>query len=182
VRSARSVQQFERNLREEQDSAYERSLTQDRERARQRREAEAAAAEKEREEREKAETVAAQAEKRSQWKQWRAKSIAPEPSLESKDIVRIALKMPEAARITRRFASDASIEELYAFVECYDVLQEGAAGDVTRPEKYDHKYDFRLVSVMPRAVYAAEGGTIGEKVGKSGNLIVERTKDDEDEE
>ncbi|MBE7180322.1 MAG: hypothetical protein INR71_03775 [Terriglobus roseus] len=39
------------------------------------------------------------------------------------------------------------------------------------------------MSPMPRQVYDVEGGgTIREKVGRSGNLIVEKVVDDEDEE
>ena len=83
--------------------------------------------------------------------------------------------MPEAARITRRFCGSADIEELYAFVECYELVKDGAdVGDFSIPEDYEHKYDFRLVSTLPRVVYdPEEGRTIIESVGKNGNLIVE---------
>lgn len=184
VRETRNAQNFERTLREEQDSAYERSLAQDRERARLRREAEAAAAEQERLQKEAAKAAALLAEKKQQWRRWRATTINPEPSADSKGIVRIALKMPEAARIIRRFPADAGIEELYAFVECYDLIMNGAATLITdKPEDYEHKYDFQLVSTLPRVVYAVdESGTIEEKVGKSGNLIVEPIGDDDDDE
>jgi FAS-associated factor 2 len=183
VRAARSAQNFERTLREEQDSAYERSLAQDRERARLKREAEAAAAEQEKRQLEQAEAAANLAAKRNQWRQWRAKSVLSEPGPDSKDIVRIALKMPEAARIMRKFPADAGIEELYAFVECYGFIKDGAEIEsVPKPEGYEHRFDFRLVSTLPRVVYdPEEGGTIAERVGKSGNLIVEPIKDDEEE-
>lgn len=183
VRETRNAQNFERTLRQEQDSAYERSLAQDRERARLRREAEATAAEQEKREKEAAEAAANLAEKRQQWKHWRAATISSEPAADSKDVVRIALKMPEAARIMRRFSAGASIEELYAFVECYDLIKDGAVLEgTTKPERYEHQYDFQLVSTLPRVVYSlSEGGTIGARVGKSGNLIVEPTTADEDE-
>jgi FAS-associated factor 2 len=95
--------------------------------------------------------------------------------------------MPNADRVVRRFATDALIEELYAFVECYDVLQSGeTTGAAQEPEGFDHTYDFQLVSPMPREVYDVKaGGTIRERIGRSGNLIVERTSvesDDEEEE
>lgn len=183
VRETRNAQNFERTLRQEQDSAYERSLAQDRERARLRREAEAAAEEQARREKEQAEAAATLAAKKKQWRQWRAKSIAPEPSPDAKDVVRIALKMPEAARVMRRFAADAAIEELYAFVDCYDLEDGTSAGEVSKPDAYEHEFDFRLVSTLPRVVYDPEsGGTIGERVGRSGNLIVEPIADGENEE
>ncbi|KAL3422742.1 ubx domain protein [Phlyctema vagabunda] len=183
VRAARSAQQFERTLRDEQNSAYERSLAQDRERARLRREAEEEAAAVEKRAAEEAAAAERLKEQQIQWKSWRAQKIMPEPSLETPGVVRIALKMPEAARVMRRFKGDASIEELYAFVECYDLVKDGSAAEgASKPEGYDHKYDFRLVSTLPRVVYSTEeGGTIAEKVGKSGNLIVEPITDDEDE-
>ena len=184
VRETRDAHNFERMLRQEQDSAYERSLAQDRERARLRREAEAAAAEQARREKEQAEAAASLAGKKKQWRQWRAMRIAPEPSADAKDVVRIALKMPEAARVMRRFPAAATIEELYAFVDCYDLVGGGeSAQGPSKPDSYEHEFDFRLVSTLPRVVYDPEsGGTIGERVGRSGNLIVEPITDGEDEE
>jgi FAS-associated factor 2 len=69
-------------------------------------------------------------------------------------------------------------------VECYDFIKDGSViEDVAKPEGYEHKFEFQLVATLPRVVYGAEeGGTIGERVGKSGNLIVEPITEDEDEE
>jgi FAS-associated factor 2 len=181
VRSARSAQQFERSLRQEQDSAYERSLAQDRERARQRREAEAAAAAEEKKAAEAAAAAESYAAKLDQWKRWRAAHIDPEPGSEAPNTVRIGLRMPESAeRVTRKFGADASIEELYAFVECYETLKQGSSSEkVSKPEDFEHRYGFRLVTPMPRTVYGLEeGGTIGQRIGKSGNLIVEPILED----
>lgn len=186
VRATRAEQQAARTLREEQDSAYQRSLAQDRERARQRREAEAA---RQRAEQAAAEKKAAE-EKRAQdlqqWKQWRAQSLRSEPGPDVKDAVRVSILLPSGERVIRRFAADASIEELYAFVECYEVLQaageSGGVSNVQEPEGFEHKYGFRLVSPMPRAVYEVEaGGTVRERIGRGGNILVEPI-DDEDEE
>ncbi|KAM5470812.1 UBX domain-containing protein 10 [Microsporum audouinii] len=188
VRSTRAEQQASRTLRQEQDSAYERSLAQDRERARQRREAEA---ERERQEREAREQQAA-AEKYArdllQWKQWRAQSIPPEPPADSKDAIRVSLRLTSGERVIRRFSGDAEIEEVYAFVECYDILHPSEeedktdTSDVTEPENFEHKYGFRLVSPMPRAVYELEaGGTVKERIGRGVNLLVESIEDDDDD-
>jgi FAS-associated factor 2 len=184
VRETRNAQNFERTIRQEQDSAYERSLAQDRERARLKKEAEAAAAEHEKRQQEEAEAAELLAAKRQQWRRWRATTISAEPSADAKDIVRIALKMPEAARIMRRFPADAGIEELYAFVECYDLIKYGAVNEeAAKPDGYEHSFEFQLVSTLPRVVYSPEvGGSIGERVGKSGNLIVEPITVDDDEE
>ena len=76
------------------------------------------------------------------------------------------------------------IEELYAFVECYDVLQdaEQMATGGEKPEGFEHKYGFQLVSPMPRTVYEVEaGGSIRDKIGRGGNLLVETIDDDDNE-
>lgn len=183
IRSTRAEQQASRSLREEQDSAYERSLAIDRERARQRREAEEV---RQREEREASERLAAE-EKRLQdlqkWKQWRAQFIPSEPGADVKDAVRVSIRLTSGERVIRKFAPAANLEELYAFVECYDVFQETQGGAaVQEPEGFEHKYGFRLVSPMPRVVYEADaGGTIRDKIGRGGNLLVEPIDDDDED-
>ncbi len=183
VRATRNEQQATRNLREEQNSAYERSLAQDRERARQRREAEAAQARTEREARAKADAEEQEVQKVAQWKRWRAHSISSEPGPSVKDVTRVSIRLTSGERVIRKFAENAKMEELYAFVECYDVLKEG--GDLSpalEPTGYTHDYKFRLVSPMPRVVYDIQGGgTVGSKLGRSGNLIVEPISDEDDE-
>ncbi|CAA9960876.1 UBX domain containing protein [Pyrenophora teres f. maculata] len=184
VRSQRAEQQATRNIREQQNSAYERSLAADREKARKKKEEAERKAREEKEALEREQAIERYAQNLAQWRKWRAASIRPEPGAEEKDIVRISLRMPNADRVVRKFAANAHIEELYAFVECYDVLQSEDAGnaDVKEPENFDHEYKFQLVSPMPREIYELKaGGTIKERIGRSGNLIVERTDLEEDE-
>lgn len=189
ARSERAAQQLARNLRTEQDSAYERSLARDRERARLKREAEAAAAAAERKAQEETEAAERLERDRQQWRRWRATTIRPEPDAAAKDAVRLALNMPEssgAGRVIRKFGKEATFEELYAFVECYDLLQGPPDEEkATKPDDYAHKYAFRIASVMPRETFEpSEDVTIAEKMGRGGNLIVEETghaSDDEEE-
>ncbi|KAK4200165.1 hypothetical protein QBC40DRAFT_74033 [Triangularia verruculosa] len=183
VRAERAAQEHARNLRNEQDSAYERSLARDRERARQKREAEAAAAAAEKRALEEAEKAARQEELRRQWRKWRATTLAPEP--EAKDAVRLALNMPASAgggRIIRRFASTTTLEELYAFVECYDLLQEQYLDEkLSEPESYEHKYGFQIASMLPReTLEPSKIITIGQKMGRGGSLVVEDLIDEDD--
>ncbi|KAI1633439.1 hypothetical protein F4809DRAFT_623292 [Biscogniauxia mediterranea] len=183
VRAERAAQEVARNLRTEQDSAYERSLAIDRERARQRREAEAAAAAAEKQAQEEAKAAELRAQQKEQWRRWRATTLKAEPEASAKDVVRLALKMPEASgagRIVRRFASDTTVEELYAFVECYDLLGDDNGSSLelsektSEPEGYEHEYGFRIASLMPRIVYEPDkAATLAAKVGRSGNLLVE---------
>ncbi|KAK5635699.1 hypothetical protein RRF57_011411 [Xylaria bambusicola] len=203
VRAERTAQQVARNLRTEQDDAYERSLARDRERARQRKEAEAAAAETERRAQEEAEAAERREHQRQQWRRWRATTIKPEPDADAnpKDVVRLALMMPVVGRIVRRFSVTTTVEELYAFVECYDMLttnpelngedekredEDGQNDDdvdlpAEKPEGYIHEYGFRIASPMPRVVYEPdEKATLSERIGRSGNLIVEPNTDESD--
>ncbi|KXX77212.1 UBX domain-containing protein 10 [Madurella mycetomatis] len=186
VRAERAAQEVARNLRSQQDSAYERSLALDRERARQKREAAAAAAAAEKRAQEEAEAAARSEELRQQWRRWRATTIAPEPDTGVKDAVRLALNMPAssgAGRVVRRFGSQTTLEELYAFVECYDLLNAGSQGEkAEKPESYEHKYAFRIASVMPRETFEPNETAIGEKMGRGGSLVVEEISPDDEEE
>ena len=193
IRRQRQEQQASRSLRQEQEGAYERSLAQDREKVRKRREKEVEREKADREERERAERKANAARLLDEWRRWRGRSIPSEPGSEVKDAVRISLRLPSGERLVRKFRAEAELEELYAFVECYDLYHAADAKDglsekeVQAPDGYEHEYKFRLVSPMPREVYDLEkGGRIRERIGKSGNLIVERilgegNEDDEED-
>ncbi|KAL8718346.1 MAG: hypothetical protein Q9225_004506 [Loekoesia sp. 1 TL-2023] len=182
ARASRNEQQATRNLREEQNSAYERSLAQDRERARQRREEADARLQAEREAAARTEAVERGVRNLEQWKLWRAQSIPPEPTTSAEEVTRVSIRMTFGERVVRKFRADADMEELYAFVECYDILSSAqTSSKVAEPTSYEHVYRFRLVSPMPRTVYNLAGGdTIGSKIGRNGNLLVEPI-DDEDE-
>lgn len=183
VRATRAEQDATRTLRHEQNSAYERSLTQDRERARQRREAEA---ERQKEEQEaKAVADAEEIDRRNleQWRIWRAQSITPEPESDTKNVTRVSIRMTSGERVVRKFASSSTMEELYAYVECYDILQSPnpPLQPISEPQNYAHEYQFQLVSPMPRAVYSLDSpDTVGSTIGRSANLIVEPISPDED--
>jgi FAS-associated factor 2 len=178
VRNQRAEQQATRNIREQQNTAYERSLAADREKARKKKEEAERQAREEKEALQRQHDAELYAENLQQWRKWRAHSIPPEPPAENKDIVRISLRMPDAERVVRRFPADADIEVLYAFVECYDILSSPSESEeyVNEPKDFKHEYKFQLVSPMPREVFEIQtGGTIGQRIGRSGNLIVERT-------
>ncbi|RKF53427.1 UBX domain-containing protein 10 [Golovinomyces cichoracearum] len=177
ARANRSAKDFERNLRQEQNSAYERSLARDKERARLKREVEAAAADAKNREIAQKEAAALLESKKLQWRQWRASRFNSEPDVNEDGVVRIALKMPEqfgASRILRKFRASDKMEEIYAFVECYEFLKDEKREEVSKPSDYDHQYQFLLVQSLPRVVYQADDeGSIGKNIGKTGNLIVE---------
>ncbi|KAN0079509.1 hypothetical protein V8E54_004723 [Elaphomyces granulatus] len=186
VRSRRTEQEVSRNLREEQDSAYERSLAQDRERARQQRETEAARQQAEQEEAERKAAAEKYAGNVLQWKEWRAWSLLNEPGPNDRDAIRISIRLTSGERVIRRFTADADIEEVYAFVECYDILQGAVELDhssvLQKPEGFEHKYGFQLVSPVPRVIYdIGSGGSIRERIGRGVNLVVEPIDEEENE-
>lgn len=179
IRSRRAAEAADRNIRDEQNRAYEASLARDAERARRRREEEAERARVEKEEKEKQEAAELLATRVEAWKKWRARSVRPEPEA-SVPAARLSLVMLDGSRVLRRFAFADSVEDVYAFVEC-DGVEPGS--ETAPPEKYTHEYGFRLVTRMPRSVYQAEKGkTVEAAFGKSAALIVEPIEEDEEEE
>ena len=181
ARAQRSQLQATRSLREEQNSAYERSLAQDRARAQQKRHEAETRARAEKAALERAAAKEHEARCAAEWRQWRAATLPAEPAPDDPDAVRIRLRMATDDRVVRRFAAAADLEQLYAFVDCYDVLSAGVpAVPPPPPEHYAHAFHFQLVSPVPREVYdVGAGGSIKDRVGRSGNLIVERTDLDE---
>ena len=187
ARAARVEQQATRSLRDQQNNAYEMSLAADRERVLQKREAESR---KQTQEKEALRILQAKdhyATNLKQWRRWRLCKLFAEPGPEEKDAVRISVRLPDGARVIRKFKADVSIEEVYAFVDCYEDIkaehqQESQETEVEEPQGFTHEYKFRLVSPMPREVYAYDnGGTVREKIGRSGNIIVERLVEDEED-
>ena len=185
-RSTRTEQQATRSLRDEQNSAYERSLAKDREKMRAKK-----AAEEQRKQTELAEKEVQDREKQytrdlAAWKRWRASTLAAEPSKETRDVVRTSIRLLDGEKVMRRFPADASLEDAYAFVECYvEVKAAQKSGEVNekapiKPAPFEHQYGFQLVSPLPRAVYdLAAGGTVLERFGRSANLIAEQIEGDD---
>ena len=70
---------------------------------------------------------------------------------------------------------------MYAWVDCRGVAAEGdSQPDAEQQEEkllqgYTHTYGFKLVNPFPRKVFMCgeEGGTVGEHLWPSGNLIIE---------
>lgn len=119
-----------------------------------------------------------------EWKIWRAQQISAEPGPEETSVTRVSIRMRSGERVIRKFAKTATVEELYAFVECYHIMiSEKHTEPAQQPEDYKHEYNFRLVSPMPRLVYDLESkGTIGDRLGNNGTLIVESITSDDGEE
>ncbi|KAF2860159.1 UBX-domain-containing protein [Piedraia hortae CBS 480.64] len=168
IRQRRKQQDAERRLREEQKSAYQRSLEKDREKARRRKEAEAIREREEKEERLRKEQQEEKEKKALQWRKYRAQRIAKEPQ----DGTRISLRFPDGERVIRKFDPQDDLEALYAFVECREFIDGDDAVDA--PHDYNHQYDFILVSPLPREEILLQDAKIGDKIPRAANLVVEK--------
>ncbi|QPG75275.1 hypothetical protein FOA43_002626 [Brettanomyces nanus] len=145
-----------RLMRKLQDQAYEKSLQRDKERR----------LEKERQDKQE------QLEK--QWRRWRKSMLRPEMDLLG-EYARVAIRLPDGGRKQFKFDKHCKLEELYAYVECmHEQLTDGEV--VAKPEGFQYKYTFKIVSVMPRKEVEPDETTELKDctaVYPSGNLIVE---------
>jgi len=174
LRAEQREQKMSREIVQEQDSAYQRSLTLDRERARKKREEESAKDREKEAEKRRIDEEERRATDVVNWKKWRAARLSQEP-IASEESVRISVRLLDGRRVIRKFHTEATIEELYAWVECLDIDVSGInEKTIEAPKGYEHQYEFVLVSPMPREVYDIDtGGKVCDRIGRNGNLITE---------
>ncbi|KAK9464374.1 hypothetical protein V1512DRAFT_278468 [Lipomyces arxii] len=214
LRAERQEQESSRAIRAAQDSAYEASLSADREREQQQAELDRIererVAEFERIEQAKLDAVL----RKERYRQWRAAELrakmiefTTEPPAGTK-IARISIRMKNGERLVTRFLAESqTVEDIYSFVECFDILHPAAADDgpserslaestveissgaadtaaPSKPENYEHSYKFNLVSPMPRFVLPVDSEKliVDEKtLWPNGNLIVEEIEEFDEE-
>ncbi|KAK9461839.1 uncharacterized protein V1516DRAFT_711289 [Lipomyces oligophaga] len=210
IRLERQEQQSARDIRAQQDSAYEASLAADRERERIRQEQERAELDRlaalEYAERQR-QQLAAQKDLYRIWRATQLKTVLPEfsSSSTSEPIARISIRLQNGERIRTQFLSESqSVEDIYAYVDCYlflyptDNLTDGLSDEAItalrqldsgvaplKPKNYHHSYMFNLVSPMPRQLMPVDSAKLirdESSLFPNGNLIVEDIDDDEDDE
>lgn len=137
----------DRNIREEQDAAYEASLRADQEREAQRLAEEEAAGEAARAEEaqraEEREQAAAEVERLAALTRRREEkegALEAEPAA-GPDVASVSIRLPDGSRTVRRFAGDAQVARVFDYVD-------------TLPSVPAIKYS--LVSSFPRQVYTRE--------------------------
>lgn len=190
----RQERERDRQLRDEQNAAYERSLAADRERERLAQEEEARQAQEERERIAREEEEAYQRERTAEerlrnltaWKLWRISQLGPEFDSPTERPARISVRMLSGERIVRKFSADQTIEDIYAFVECYDLISDPSTvipEKVQPPAGYVHKYFFNLASTLPRRILPADATKIGDDkaVWPSASLVVEVDEYEDDD-
>jgi FAS-associated factor 2 len=111
------------------------------------------------------------------WLKWRKSKLKPECTSNG-EFSRIAIRLPDGSRKQFKFDKTASIEEIYAYVECvllHDIEVENNAV-YTEPAAYLHEYSFQLTSVLPKETVPVDTATAIESVDylyPSGNLLVD---------
>ncbi|RKP13523.1 thioredoxin-like protein [Piptocephalis cylindrospora] len=183
LRAERREREMAREIREQQDAAYQASLAADREKKR--------IAEKAAQKKEQQALVAAYS---NVYRRRRLQELPEEPKAgDEEPTVRLSFRTATGGRLVRRFRGSDTLEDVYTFIDTYGMEEENPASsspssaDTELPDDYVHEYEFTLASLMPRKVFPCEGAN-GHSVlsdirelWPSANLVVE-SKDLEEEE
>lgn len=175
LRSERHRVQTERDLKAEQDRAYEDASRRDQERVLARRAEEEQRAEDARVRHAWEQERTSQLAKAHAWRQWARHSLVPQEAPAGSPSIRIAVHLPNGRNLQRRFAPTATLEQVYAFVDTAGV--EDTVAPASPPQGYTHTYSFHLVQTYPRRVLdtRALATTLDavEGLGSSASLVVE---------
>ncbi|WFC96158.1 UBX domain-containing protein 10 [Malassezia brasiliensis] len=178
LRGERDHRERERQLKAEQDRAYAEASARDQDRVLARRAEAAQRAEAERARVAAAVAQAAQAAQQAQWRRWARTALVPAEPPAGAEAVRLSVHLPSGRNLQRRFASDAPLEAVYAYVDTAD--SEGDAAPAP-PDGYVHTYAFQLVQTYPRhtldTAHLATPLKALPHLGKSANLVVETSAD-----
>ncbi|KAJ7176563.1 hypothetical protein C8R46DRAFT_1213153 [Mycena filopes] len=187
LRAAQHTAAADRALREDQDRAFRETAARDgariealmradelaareAEAARLAQEAASARAAQDKAERQK------RAEERAGWRKWSKRVIMGAP--EDADGVRLAIRMPDGARVVRRFADARSLTALYSFVDAQlaeegggemspaghskDEIEVAMEQQIAEAGSADAWWGFQLVLAYPRQeIVWARGTTVG---------------------
>lgn len=187
LRADRREREMAREIRQQQDDAYQQSLRADREKARQQKEAREAAEKLKREqERIEAEKLAA-LDRRERHLKYLFENLPEEPSAGEAGCARLSFKLWNGERVIRRFKGTEPVEHVYIFIETIEFRENGSKAESQLEAEehigYTHEYDFVLISPFPRTKLTDRKKLIKDEpaLWPSASLVVE-LKEDEDEE
>lgn len=172
LRADRREHTLSRDIRAEQDSAYEASLRKDQQRAQ--------TAERERLAREDSAKATREKEKNErQWRFWKAREFPAELGPGNK-CSRISFRMPNGNRVVRKFATSTTMEHLYIFADLTLHPVDSEAKEDAPAAEYQHSYNFKLAIPLPRRILAIDNQKLvdNKDLFPSGNLIVEEIVDE----
>ncbi|CCO34902.1 hypothetical protein BN14_09012 [Rhizoctonia solani AG-1 IB] len=151
--------QLDRIVRAEQDVAYEKAQTLDRERLEKLREERLRNEEllrkrfeQEEQERIMKEEEAAYSRAQNDWRRWVRRALIPTP--QGSGTVKFAVRLPCGKRYIGELPSDASMEAIHLFVETLLIPSSFSPEDDPEisPEGYKHCWGFRLVTTNARLI------------------------------
>lgn len=179
----RQQREMERQLRVDQDAAYHESLKQDQEKAR------LAEQEKERqqvledEKRRQQEFADLQEQKRQQYTRYLFTNLPQEPTT---NFAKLSFRLADGDRVIRQFDKEATVDDLYKFVEIYPLLKkEGAPTEekVKAPKDYTHEFKFTMHTPYPRMEFPPSQQKLIDikSLWPSATLVVEDNDNDEED-
>ncbi|KAJ2837961.1 Ubx domain-containing protein [Coemansia erecta] len=93
---------------------------------------------------------------------------------------KLNLRLEDGTRILKVFSAEATLQDVFDFVETRDVAGEweadggkspfgkGGLASIEMPEGYKHEYEFVLVSQFPRVVFEDRGANLKETLSAKG--------------
>ncbi len=152
--------QASRNIREQQDAAYQASLRADQEKAEKaRQEQELLMKQKELEEKEK-ERIERDKQEKIQRREYLKENLVPEP-VDGK-IAKMSIRLPNGDRYIRKFDANAPLQQLYDFVESNDLQPIDILAEIVvvntypRREYRDKTISFEDAGLYPNASVIVE--------------------------
>jgi len=187
LRAERRERDMAREIRQQQDDAYQQSLRADREKARQQKEArEAAEIKKQEQERIEAEKEAALT-RRERHLKFLFENLPTEPAVGETGCARLSFKLWNGERVIRRFRGDEPVEHVYIFIETIEFRENGSKAEIQLEAEehvgYKHAYDFVLISPFPRTKVTDREQQIKDEpaLWPSASLVVELVDENADE-
>lgn len=107
-----------------------------------------------------------------QWRLWKAYQLASEPAGSPGEACLLNIRLQGGESISRVFLKSADFEDIYAFVECCELILDGSPlPEVQKPLEYVHGYNFVLTDTnpsMPTGALNLRDCTVGYIVEKYG--------------
>lgn len=137
-------------------------------------------------------------EQKRRWRYWARREKMPATPVTTGGVT-IGFRLGDGRRVVHKFRQDASLEELYLFVELESAPGSDEDGTVALPRPradYHHTYSFRLSTAMPRRTLplpdssltgteqisiAQFGGLDGANVNVEGSVTEPSSDEDEEE-
>ncbi|KAL9555494.1 hypothetical protein MBANPS3_002341 [Mucor bainieri] len=178
----RREREMERQLLVDQDAAFNESLKQDREKARLAEEERQRQQALEEEKRLQQELAALQEQKRQQYIRYLYTHLPKEPTA---NFAKLSFRLADGDRVIRQFDQEATVDDLYQFVEAYPLFkEEGPYSEekVAAPSDYTHAYKFTMHTPYPRMEFAPSQQKLIDikSLWPSATLVVEDNDEDEE--